>query len=193
MKREWIDIHTHRPTRATTIRTVGVHPWQVATASLPTADEIDSADAVGEIGLDRACAVPFELQKQRFIEQLALAEEHQKPVVLHVVRAFEEVMQCLAARRLPAVIFHGFIGSLPQAARALQRGYYLSFGLRSLRSPKSLEVLQQMPLDRLFIETDKAETAIEALYTEVAVRRNIPLEELQEAICKNYQRIFAKQ
>ncbi len=58
-----IDIHTHRPTEAVTIRTVGVHPWHAAECSLPSAEEIREAAAVGEIGLDKACGVDVEVQR----------------------------------------------------------------------------------------------------------------------------------
>lgn len=192
MKLQWIDIHTHHATSATTIRAVGVHPWLAEQGTLPNSEAIEAADAVGEIGLDKACGVDWASQCNCFEAQLRLAELHQKPVVLHVVRAFEEVMQQLAGHRLSAVIFHGFIGSHQQAERALRAGYYLSFGLRSLRSPKTLEVLRNTPIDRLFIETDEDEIAIEALYTEVATLRNMPIEELQEALCKNYRKICTK-
>ena len=116
-----IDIHTHRPTSAVTITAGGLHPWQAATGVIPSEAEILSADAVGEIGLDKACEVDFEQQRAVFEAQLRLAEQHKKPVVVHCVRAFEEVISALEKFTLKAVIFHGFIGSQEQAARAVKK------------------------------------------------------------------------
>ena len=92
-----VDIHTHNTlTQAQTIDTVGIHPWQALVGDISAIeDSITTADAVGEIGLDFACSVPREEQMRIFRAQLTLAEQHQKPVVLHCVRAFEEVMRIL--------------------------------------------------------------------------------------------------
>lgn len=193
MKLHYIDIHTHHPTSATTVRTVGVHPWQTAMESLPSEVAIMAAEAVGEIGLDKVCAVDFTQQKAVFAAQLDLAERFAKPVVLHCVRAFEEVMRHLKGRQLPAVIFHGFIGSKEQAERALQWGYYLSFGMRTGRSPKTIEALRSVPLDRLFVESDEETTPIETIYEAVAAWRGISVEELRKATLDNYTRLFKKQ
>lgn len=185
-----IDIHTHRPTEAVTIRTVGVHPWHATEYSLPSVEAIEAADAVGEIGLDKACGVDFEMQRALFVKQLELAERFEKPVVLHCVRAFEEVMTLLERHTLRAVLFHGFIGSREQAARAVKKGYYLSFGARTEGSNKTIEALRATPLERLFVETDEADTTIEAMYLTIARLRGTEVEELEEATAENYKRIF---
>lgn len=185
-----IDIHTHRPTEAVTIRAVGVHPWHAAECSLPSAEEIREADAVGEIGLDKACGVDFEMQRALFVKQLELAERFEKPVVLHCVRAFEEVMTLLERHTLRAVLFHGFIGSREQASRAVKKGYYLSFGACTEGSNKTIEALRETPLKRLFVETDEADTTIEAMYLTIARLRGTEVEKLKEATAENYKRIF---
>lgn len=185
-----IDIHTHRPTSAVTIRTVGLHPWQAEHGQLPTEEEVIGADAVGEIGLDKACGVDFERQKALFVKQLELAERHEKPVILHCVRAFEEVMNCLEKHTLRAVIFHGFTGSLEQAMRAVKKGYYLSFGARTERSRKTVEALRATPLERLFVETDESPVVLEELYQTIAFLRGVGSEELKQATANNYTRIF---
>lgn len=191
MNRQLIDIHTHRPTQAITLHAVGLHPWK-ADQQLPSEDAFLAADAVGEIGLDRACSVDFQLQEAAFTAQLQVAERLQKPVVIHCVRAFNKVMQSLRGHHLAAVIFHGFIGSKEQAEEALKQGYYLSFGARTARSPKTIEALRATPLDRLFVETDDAPTPIEEIYTTIASLREVSVEELQRATHENYIRLFRK-
>ena len=193
MKLPLVDIHTHRPTEATTIRTVGIHPWQAASATLPDEEAIRAAEAVGEIGLDRACEVDFEAQKTVFEAQLDIAERLCKPVVIHCVRAFNEVMQLLRKRKLSAVIFHGFIGSKEQAEEAIRCGFYLSFGARTARSPKTIEALRATPLDRLFVETDDDPTPLEEIYAMIASLHGVTVEELQRATHENYIRLFQKQ
>lgn len=193
MNSAYVDIHTHRPTEAMTLRTVGVHPWRAELDPLPSEEEVAAAEAIGEIGLDFACEVERRVQEVCFTAQLDLAERLEKPVVIHCVRAFEEVMRLLRGRRLPAVIFHGFIGSKEQAARALAAGYYLSFGERTLRSPKTIEALQQTPLERLFIETDDDPMPIEEICTAIASLRGVSAAALQHATHENYVRLFRKQ
>ena len=107
-----LDIHTHNAqTRAQTIEAVGIHPWHALIGSLAEVEpQAPAADAIGEIGLDYACDVPREVQLTVFRAQLALAERMEKPVVLHCVRAFDDVMKVVGEYRLRAVIFHGFIG-----------------------------------------------------------------------------------
>lgn len=190
MKSCYIDIHTHHPRNGITTPTQrGVHPWHATTQS--PSEELSSCDMVGEIGLDYACDIDRATQKRIFRAQLAEAERLHKGVVLHVVRSFEDVMQILDEYSLRGVVFHGFIGSMQQAARCFERGYYLSFGERSLRSAKSCRVIAEMPAELLFCETDdKAMPTIEEVYRKVAELRNTSVEELQQQIIKNYEKLM---
>ena len=172
---------------------MGIHPWDAASADISTMQRLsDGIQAIGEIGLDFASAVPKEIQYSAFRSQLAIAQQRGLPVVLHCVRAFNEVMLLLKETPPPIVIFHGFIGSVQQAAQALRQGYYLSFGLRTFSSPRTQEVLRTMPLGRLFLETDDADISIEEIYEKTAHLRQISIVELQQNIQINYERIFRK-
>ena len=186
------DIHTHNAhTQAQTIDTVGIHPWHALEADISAVEAaVAEVDAVGEIGMDFACDVPKEVQMAIFRAQLALAERHKKAVVLHCVRAFEEVVKVLSEYRLRAVIFHGFIGSVEQAQRAVAQGFYLSFGERTFRSPKTIEALRSTPLSRIFVETDESTTPIEEIYARIAELRGISTAELIAATEENFRRIF---
>ena len=187
-----VDVHTHNAhTHAQTLDTVGIHPWHAAVADLAEVERLaPSVDAIGEIGLDFACDVPREAQERLFRAQLALAERLEKPVVLHCVRAFEEVVRVLSEYRLRAVIFHGFIGSTEQAQRAVTQGYYLSFGERTLRSPKTIAALRSTPLSRLFVETDESTTPIEEIYAHIANLRGITTAELIATTEENFKRVL---
>ena len=186
----YIDIHTHRPTALhIEPQAVGIHPWMAEKVVFDEAI-FDNAVAVGEIGLDFACDVNRDTQERVFRAQLAQAEKRNLPVILHCVRAFEPMMKILAEYNLRAVIFHGFIGSVQQAKRAIDAGYYLSFGPNTFRSPKTIAALQSMPDDRLFAETDDSGEAIENVYSKIAQTRGVSVEKLREIIENNYNKIF---
>lgn len=192
MTTQFVNIHTHRPTgRGIELRTAGIHPWQADTEAVSSLLPLDAGvQAIGETGLDYFRGAPRDKQLEAFRAQLALAEEAGLPVVLHCVKAFEPMMDELARHKLRAVIFHGFVGSPEQAERAVERGYYLSFGERSFLSPKTVKAFCATPLDRIFLETDDSDTTIERVYAQAAVIRGLNLERLKEAIQQNYERIF---
>ena len=188
----YIDIHTHHPTnRHRELKAEGRHPWNAEST-----EEIfisPAAEAVGEIGLDFACTVDRIKQEEVFSEQLAIAQKRGVAVVVHCVKAFEQIMKILDSYSLHAVIFHGFIGSPQQAQKAVEKGYYLSFGERCVKSPKTTEALRITPLDRIFVETDESPTPIEQIYTTIASLKGATEAELIDAIENNYNRIFQQQ
>ena len=191
-KRIFIDIHTHHQRDTIISPTMaGVHPWQAEESTI--LPDLSACDIIGETGLDYARDISHEAQERLFREHLREAERLHKPVVLHVVRALNDTLRILADYTLQGVVIHGFIGTPEQAAMVLQRGYYLSFGLRSLRSPKSRRAIAITPLDRLFCETDDEATAdIAEVYRQVAEIKRIAVDELLSAIEKNYRELIVK-
>ncbi len=189
---KYVNIHTHCPTGyAIEPVAVGIHPWDADSYQLgDIVEQASAADFIGEIGLDALCGVDFEQQLSIFREQLSLAERLRKPVVLHCVRTFEQMMSELSKHTLRAVVFHGFIGSPEQAKRAIERGYFLSFGERTFRSPKTIEALRQTPLSQIFIETDESPTPIAKIYEQIAELRGVTLAQLITATEKNLERIL---
>ena len=186
----YIDIHTHNTaTPHTAPQGVGVHPWRADVESVDEA-ALSTATLIGEIGLDYACNTDRKVQEQVFCHQLSLAEQYDKIVMLHCVRAFEPMMKILQRYHLRAVIFHGFIGSPEQAKRAIERGYFLSFGEGAFRSPKTLKAMHSTPLSRLFAETDDADISIEEVYARIVAELGIEEQELQTQIENNYNNIF---
>lgn len=208
---QYTNIHTHKehegevaivswrigtePKPATKLLSAGIHPWD-AEVLYPTLEalvaELESVDcvAIGEIGLDKACNVPLGIQQEVFARQVEVASRRGLPIVIHCVRAQAEVVAELQKHPLQSVVFHGFIGSKEQAEELLRKGYYLSFGFGALRSPKTMEALREMPLDRLFLESDTAERPIEELYRRVAKEKNIDIERLKKIILDNYTKLF---
>jgi TatD DNase family protein len=167
----------------------GIHPWDADKVS--TMPDLSLCDIIGETGLDLSCGVDIEQQKELFSWHLDQAEKLRKPIVLHVVRSFEQVIKMLQNRAIQGVVFHGFIGSQQQATEALKRGYYLSFGERSLRSSRTREAIASTPLERLFAETDDNPSCnIEHIYDAIAQIKGISRESLAEQIEKNYKTLI---
>lgn len=187
-----VDIHTHHPTgRAIELRTAGVHPWEAGMFDAARLEaQLTDVQALGETGLDRVRGPEAEVQLRALRGQLELARKHGLPVVLHCVKAFEPLMRELAALPPRAVIFHGFIGSRQQAEQALARGYYLSYGVRSFASPRSVGALRATPDERLFLETDDQTVPIEEVYARAAALRGESIETLLRHTRANYERIF---
>jgi TatD DNase family protein len=137
---------------------VGIHPHQAADGeSLEELTRLvdDRVVAVGEIGLDfyRDYA-PRDEQRRLFGDQLRLATELDKPVIIHSRAADEETLAMLADFAGP-VVLHCFSspGLLPTA---LERGYYVSFA-GNVTYPKAgdlREAAARVPADRILAETD---------------------------------------
>lgn len=189
-----INIHTHSPKQSElTLSTLGIHPYDAERATTDSILAIErgaqGVDAIGEIGLDYSCKANRESQELVFKAQLEVAQQYGKGVVLHCVRAFEPTMKILEKYRLKFVIFHGFIGSPEQALSATSRGYYLSFGERTFRSPKSIEAMKVTPVDRLFFETDESSVDIEEIYSKAAEELAVPVRILEYITHENFKRI----
>ena len=189
-----VNIHTHSPKEdELTLSTIGIHPYDAEIATTDAVLSIERSalgvDAIGEIGLDYSCKVNRESQELIFKAQLEVAQQYSKGVVLHCVRAFEPTMKILEKYRLKFVIFHGFIGSPEQALSATSRGYYLSFGERTFRSPKSIEAMKATPIDRLFLETDESHLSIDDIYRKASALLAVPENLLEYITNQNFRHI----
>ena len=118
----------------------------------------DQVVAVGEIGLDlRPGQAALEVQMELLVAQLELARERELPVLLHVVKAHDQVLKCLRRLRLPrAGIVHAFSGSEQQAREYLKLGFRLGFGgaLTYDRAHRLRRLATVLPLESLVLETD---------------------------------------
>ncbi len=187
-----IDIHTHsHPCDSTTLSAWGIHPWRADEVEIPLCkSEFERCEAIGEIGLDFCCLVSKATQQQVFEAQLQIAQDLDKIVIIHCVKAYNEVIATLKRYSLKVVIFHGFIGSRELMQSITQRGYYISYGERTLSSPKTIEALRATPLDRLFVETDTSALTICEIYNQIATLRGIDETTLKEYIFRNYTYIL---
>ncbi len=175
---------------------LGIHPLYTPQASVNDLDQLawavqaHRADprlvAVGEIGLDGFVpGLDMARQVHFFRAQLELARAQELPVILHVRRSAEQVLQHLRQVRVRGGIAHAFNGSLQQARAFIELGFVLGFGgaLTYERATRLRELARELPLDALVVETDAPDIPPQWLYTTAAARaegqaqgRNSPAE-----------------
>lgn len=161
---------------------VGLHPWHVGTdweEQLRMLGEVAGKKRVmliGETGLDKLCKTDFALQQTIFLRQIELAEEVQKPLIIHCVKAWPELI-AIRKKVLPSVpwVIHGFRGKPELASQLLELGLYLSFGEKF-----NVDSLRITPLEKLCTETDESKLSIEDICFRIAEVKGISVEELIE-------------
>jgi TatD DNase family protein len=142
--------------------------------------------AIGEAGIDKLSQTNLSLQINIFEQHARLAEQLGKPLIIHAVRATDELIKLKKSiRPTQAWIIHGFRGKAALADEYIRQGFYLSFGDKYQE-----EALRTMPVERFFIETDESTTPVDALYERAAALRNTPPEAFKEAIRQNIERLF---
>lgn len=197
---------------------VGVHPHDAKTLTDEVLEELrqlaqhPKVVAIGEIGLDFYRDLsPRDQQRQAFQQQLGLAREVGKPVIIHDREAHAEVMSILrhwseGNRCQPAGVLHCFSGNLAMAREAIELGFYVSIaGPVTFENARRLRALvHQMPLEKLLIETDcpfltphphrgkRNEPAYVRLVAEAIARiKEMPVEGVARTTSDNAQTLFA--
>ncbi len=146
--------------------TVGVHPHDAAKATEETYLRLAAllahpkVVAAGEMGLDYHYNLSRpDVQRAVFVEQMSIARDARKPIVIHTREAWGDTIALLQQHWAPTGvggIMHCFSGGPREAEQALALGFYLSFG-GIVTFPKALDVQQaarHAPADRILIETD---------------------------------------
>ena len=188
---------------------VGIHPectkngydedWIRALA----ADE--KCVAIGEIGLDYHWSEPNQRDKAIFESQLILAKELDKPVILHDREAHGDTFDILKKHR-PRGVMHCYSGSAEMAQQLVDMGLYIGLGgvLTFKNARKTVEVAEQIPLERILLETDapymapvplRSRRCHSAMIVYVAERlaqiKGISLKEVLDITYRNAQELFS--
>jgi len=177
----------------TGVYSTGLHPWHLDTTDVETAlqkvrlaTEAFNVLAVGETGLDKAIATPLIRQLEYFTRQVEIAEFADLPVIIHNVRANQELVTFMKVHRpVVPMIIHGFSGGARLAEELLNAGFWLSFGTRFLRDEKLHEALKESPAERIFLETDEGTDDIRVLYERAAEIKGISRELFRLQILEN--------
>jgi len=161
----------------------GIHPRDCTTYEVLWLDKLimllnyQQVLAVGECGFDKTTGIPFETQRVVFEKQIVASETMRKPVIIHCVGYFNELIQ-LRKDLQPhqAWIIHGFRGKPPLAEQLIRAGFYLSFGEKF--NPASVEVT---PVNRILIETDESDIPLTKLYADICKLKNCEIDDLNAA------------
>ena len=164
--------------------------------------------AIGECGFDfftpefKSTAPEQEIV---FNEQLSLAQKYNVPLVLHLRKSIEKIFTySRELKKLPAVIFHSFPGTLREAQSLQNHGInaFFSFGKPILNGKKaSIDCVQNLPIQNILFETDapyqtlkdEKETLpsdIKKVYQRACELRKIGLEKLTESVFKNFTKAY---
>lgn len=176
---------------------VGIHPkdidenWEKHFEAFKKISLQDNCLAIGECGLDALIDIDANLQKTVFERQILWANEIQKPVIIHCVKRFQELIPFQKLAKVPLII-HGFNKKKSVADEMLKHGFFLSFGKSVLYNLSLQSILKEIPIDKIFLETDDTDFDIAELYQKVSEIKEISLEELQKKISENLQSINVK-
>ena len=210
----FIDIHTHKTGKSPdgifqlgnvivskeymsdTRCSVGIHPWYIdhdtprQFAVLSSYAQKPQVIAIGECGLDKLHGAPMQLQTGTFERQIDLANDLNKPLIIHCVRAYQEVLALLKNKKVQVpVLFHGFTKGRQLAEQIVGEGYYVSLGNNILKGHQD-DTIFSLPMDRIFFETDDKPILIADIYTYFCRVRNLGLTALKQQILQNFSTIF---
>jgi TatD DNase family protein len=171
----------------------GIHPkdiledFESRLSWLTKIAENKNCAAIGECGLDSLVKINSDIQKAVFLKQINLANDLQKPLIIHCVRQFHEVSALKKYAEFPMII-HGFNKKTSIGNQLLKEGFYFSFGKSLLQNVDLQLFLKNLPLDKFFLETDAAEINIDLIYQKAAEIKNLRIEKLDEIIKENLQK-----
>ncbi|MBS1652696.1 MAG: TatD family hydrolase [Bacteroidetes bacterium] len=213
-KKLFINIHTHQQIHDAKIEIVnaylnssndfnlcsyGIHPWYINEKTI--SDDLQKLElittekrciAIGECGLDKLSSVDFKLQEKIFIEHINIANKVKKPIIVHCVKSFNELLNHLrlTENKMP-VIIHGFNNNQNIAELISNYGFYFSFGKALLGyESNASKVIKTISGKRFFLESDDADISIKYIYKKAAEILNLDEDIIKEQIKLNTQTIF---
>ena len=177
---------------------IGIHPWYIEESRLESDLEIikeklqlSECLALGECGLDKRIEIPLELQISVFKKQLEIVKQTNKPVVLHCVAAYDEMIAIKKEMKIEnPMIIHGFSKNEQVAQSLLKNGFYLSFGKYLLRNPDLEKVFTFAPENQILLETDTIEESIYQVYEKAAEIKGISIKEMKAIVFNNFSTVF---
>lgn len=203
-----INIHTHKRTLANTVEivstnnindegfySIGIHPWYIKNIEIDYSQielmaKATNVLAIGEIGLDRAIKTDIEIQKNVFIKQLQIAKKVNKPIIIHCVRAYSDIQEIIKKHPYK-YIFHGFNANKIIAENLISKGVFLSFGYELIQNKNLQNTFKQLPINKIFFETDESDVNIKDIYKFASELLNIKFEALEKQIQNNFNKIIS--
>lgn len=171
----------------------GIHPRHADDHSLQQSRVLEAilaqnkdVIAVGEVGLDKLQGEALFIQSQVFEQQVRLAIDYCKPIIIHCVRYWDELIAIKRKyRSKQAWIIHGYRGNTNQAKQLSELGFLFSVGYFF-----NQDAVKQLPFESLFCETDDRNTPIIDVYRKVADAKEIDLDSLASIVEMNIKKTF---
>ncbi len=210
----FINIHTHNSTSEfdtlaivntypnsfspTSYFSIGIHPWhindeQIEQDLLIVEKKLHTPYclAIGECGLDKITSTDYTTQIELFKKHIHLSEKYQKPLIIHCVKAYNDLI--LIRKHLSPIqpwIVHGFNKNLQIASDLIKHGIYISFGAALLHNKRLQTVIKNIPLNRIFLETDTTDEPIKNIYNTFALLKQKDIAFIKKQINQNFNSIF---
>lgn len=172
----------------------GIHPWHLTgenarelMAVLKKTLGYPNVIAVGEAGFDSMRGPSKDIQYDAFIYQVRLAEELNKPVVIHAVRSWD-ILRRAKKEVNPSVkwVIHGFRGKAQLASDLVSENFMISLGFEGI----SPEVVEAAGLRNILLETDDSGRSISSVYSHLAAISGISQNELTDMLKENFISCF---
>lgn len=178
---------------------VGIHPMKLdsvgedALASVGDTIQLDKVIAIGECGLDRRSPFSIEEQGKILEAQVALAEKYRKPLIIHCVKAYSELIAIRGkVKSTVPWIIHGFNNNEQILRQLLNHEFYISVGAALLNTgSNAFHLTRGIPSDRLFLENDDREIGISVIYEAASGILGLEVEDLKQTILENCKKVFA--
>ncbi|WDF47575.1 TatD family hydrolase [Chryseobacterium sp. KACC 21268] len=202
---DFLDFHHHKPQQIGIYNvnlnenvsaerySAGLHPkdisetWKSDFEKIKKISLSENCLAIGECGLDGLISVDEKLQHEIFQAHISWAEEIGKPIIVHCVRRFSQLLH-YKNTKVP-IIIHGFNKKENIAKELLGAGFHLSFGYAALENLSLQNIIKNIPIQKLFLETDDADFEIIKLYEKVSEIKSISLENLKDQMWENLNNI----
>jgi len=140
---------------------VGIHPGKAYEKIEPILElinqNIGGIAGIGEIGLDStyvSSESEFQRQEQLFRGQLAIAEKIQKPISIHSRKTLDKIYEIIPSYSLRGMVLHWFDGSKQQLTKAMDLGFFVSFGPLLVYAKDKQVLLSKTEINRILVETD---------------------------------------
>ncbi len=164
----------------------------------------DKIIAIGEVGLDyKEDTKEQDRQREVFAEFIELAKDLDVPIIVHSRKAEEDCIQMLEDQKAKKVVMHCFSGSLNLVRKIIANGWHLTIPTNAKFSEHFQKVIAETPVEQLLCETDSPYLHPEkhrdnepanvlASYEKIAEIKKLPLEQIENQIESNYNRLFVK-
>jgi TatD DNase family protein len=193
--------------------TVGFHPHDSKKFDKPGKEQIarlaqhPKVVAIGEIGLDYyRDHSPRDVQRQVFVEQIAMAREFGMPIVVHIREAMSDALEILRREKAHEVggVLHCFPGTPDDARAAFDMNMLVAFGgSLTFKNSRSIQTAGAVSLENIILETDcpfitpvpfrgkrNQPSYVRYAYKALADIKNIPLETIEKTVDENAIRLF---